>query len=70
MIVETATPVGTAPETAQALKRYWFYFERKPGSYPERFMLAPGMATADLLAALRPVFTDRLQEFAFPWPMR
>jgi hypothetical protein len=61
--VTSAPPVrgATAPQ-----RHYWFYFERKPGAYPERFVLDVGKDSADLLTKARQIFGDRLRELEFP----
>jgi hypothetical protein len=57
----TATPGTVAPEA-----HYWFYFERKPGAYPERFILDLGHEGAELLNKTRGLFGGRLQTLDFP----
>lgn len=65
-IAEVATTVKPAPGTSHPEKHYWFYFERKPGSFPERFSLDLGEAGGDLLAKIRPLLDTRLQVLEFP----
>jgi hypothetical protein len=66
VVVEVATAAQIAPGGTEPLKRYWFYFERKPGAYPERFALEMGQQGGDWLAKTRPLFGNRLQELDFP----
>jgi hypothetical protein len=66
VVVDVAIAAQIAPGGAEPQKRYWFYFERKPGAYPERFSLELGQQGGDLLAKARPLFGGRLQELDFP----
>jgi hypothetical protein len=65
VVVESAS-AQAAPGSTEAEKHYWFYFERKPGAFPDRFVLTMGREGADLLAKTRPFLGDRLQELNFP----
>jgi hypothetical protein len=65
-VAEVDTAAKTAPGAVAPEKRYWFYFERQPGSYPDRFSFEMGEPGADLLAKIRTLLSGRLQEQAFP----
>jgi len=58
--------VEVAADTKTPERHYWFYFERKPGAFPDRFWLELGENGADLLAKTRPLLGDRLQVLDFP----
>ena len=66
VIEELAVSTRTEPGATEPRRHYWFYFERKPGAYPERFVLDMGKEGADLLAKMRPFLGDRLRETDFP----
>ncbi len=66
VVAEVETAAKIAPGAIAPQKRFWFYFERKPGSYPERFSLEMGEAGGELLVKAHSVFGDRMQELAFP----
>jgi hypothetical protein len=59
-----ATP--PIPGSSEIERHYWFYFERKPGANPERFVVEMGQDGASFLTKTRPLFGDRLQEMEFP----
>jgi hypothetical protein len=66
VVVDSASLARPEPGATESQKQYWLYFERKPGAYPERFVLEIGNDGADLLTRTRPLFGDRLQELDFP----
>ncbi|HUP04844.1 MAG TPA: hypothetical protein VMU19_12700 [Bryobacteraceae bacterium] len=66
VIAEVSTASRVVPGETSALRYYAFYFERKPGVFPERFTVQASSGSAELLAKLRSAFGARVQELAFP----
>ena len=65
-VIADADASPPVPGSNEIERRYWLYFERKPGANPERFVVEMGQDGADFLTKTRPLFGDRLQEMDFP----